>query len=360
MNQGCFSKISKMPYQFVLNGMVCLIIVSLLFQSCKCRREQSHAASGTINVSAKKEADFEINIQRFEKDLFAANIDDVSKSIDRLKAKYGEVFDIYNYKIISLGSSDDRRYPDALKRFLTDKYMNQDYERVLKLYPNLDDLNRGLTEAFLNFREYFPGKRIPKVYSCISGWNQSVVTSDTILVLALDKYLGRNCEFYGRLQLDHYMRYTMQKEYILPDCMRAWGYTTFEFKDSASNVLNNMLYEGKMVYFVSKMLPEAHDTLLLGFTPAQLKWCTNNSEPMWAYMVEHKLLFSSNNLLIRKFIYPAPFTSAFTQESPGRAIVWLGYRIVDAYMRNNKNVTLLHLMQDNDYQKILRMSNFKP
>jgi hypothetical protein len=81
---------------------------------------------------------------------------------------------------------------------------------------------------------------------------------------------------------------------------------------------------------------------------------------MWAYLVEHKLLFSSNNLLIRKFIYPAPFTSAFTQESPGRAIVWLGYRIVDAYMKNNKKVTLSQLMQDSDYQKILRMSNFKP
>jgi hypothetical protein len=108
MNQGDFSKITKMPSQFVLNVMVCLIIASLLLQSCKCRREQSQAA-GTINVPAKKEAEVKINIQRFEKDLFAANIDDVSKSVDRLKAKYGEVFDIYNYKIISLGSSDDRR-----------------------------------------------------------------------------------------------------------------------------------------------------------------------------------------------------------------------------------------------------------
>ena len=152
----------------------------------------------------------------------------------------------------------------------------------------------------------------------------------------------------------------MQRDYIVPDCMKAWGYTNYEFKDSANCLLNNILYEGKMVYFVKKMLPDTHDTTVLGFTPAQLKWCTNNGEQMWTYLVEHKLLFSTNNLTIRKLVYPAPFTSYFTQESPGRAAVWLGYKIVSAYMKNNKNITLPQLMQETDYQKILRMSNFKP
>jgi hypothetical protein len=308
----------------------------------------------------KTEAALKINVQRFEKDLFAINIDSVSKYIVPLKKKYGELFDLYNYKIISIGPSDDPRYPEALKQFLSDKYMNLDYNRVLKVYPNLDDLNQKLTASFLKYKEYFPGKRIPRIYSCISGWNQSIVTSDTLLVIALDKYLGSNCEFYDKLQVDRYLRYTMDKEYILRDCMRAWGNTTFEFKEPANNVLNSMLYEGKMVYFVQKMIPDAHDTLLLGFTPAQLKWCKNNSEQMWTYLVGQTLLFSTSNLTIRKLIGPAPFTSFFTQESPGRAVVWLGYRIVDSYMRNNKDVSLPQLMQETDYQKILRLSKFKP
>jgi hypothetical protein len=224
----------------------------------------------------------------------------------------------------------------------------------------LNELSDQLTAAFSNYKEYFPEKRIPHIYSCISGWNQSVVTSDTILAIALDKYLGRHCDFYERLQFEHYMRYTMQREYIVPDCMKAWGYTTFEFRDSANCLLNNILYEGKIAYFINKMIPEAHDTIIFGFTPAQLKWCTNNSEQMWTYLVEHKLLFSTNNLTIRKLVYPAPFTSYFTQESPGRAAVWLGYKIVNAYMKHNVDVSLSQLMQETDYQKILRMSNFKP
>lgn len=332
------------------------IMFLLVIQSCKCRRDHPQANI----LQKKKEVEFKLNIQRFEKDLFAINIDSVSKYVPQLKAKYGEFFNIFNYKVVKLGSSDDSKYPNALKRFLTDYYMNQNYKRVIKVYPNIDDLTQKLTAAFARYKAYFPDKRVPRVYTFLSGWNQSIVTADTILAIALDKYLGRKCDFYEKLQFDRYTRYTMQREYIVPDCLRDWGYTAFEFNDSANNVLNNMIYEGKILYFVKQMLPEAHDTLVFGFTPDQLKWCNNNAEQTWTYLVEHKLLFSTDFLTIHKLVYPAPFTSLFTQESPGRAVVWLGYMIVDAYMKSNKNVTLQQLMKNRDYQKVLRMSKFKP
>ncbi len=337
------------------------IIFLFVIQSCKCRRDHPQT-----NISPKKEVEFKLSVQRFEKDLFAINIDSVSKYVPQLKAKYGEFFELFNYKVVKLGSSDDSKYPNLLKRFLTDYYMSQDYNRVMKVYPSIDDLTQKLTAAFARYKEYFPDKHIPRVYTFISGWNQSVVTADTILAIGLDKYLGRKCDFYEKLRLSgiegfaKYLCYSMQREYIVSDCIRAWGNTAFEFNDSTDNVLNNMIYEGEMVYFVKQMLPEAHDTLILGFTPDQLKWCNNNAEQMWTYLVEHKLLFSTDFLTIHKLVYPAPFTSLFTQESPGRAVVWLGYRIVEAYMKNNKNVTLPQLMKNRDYQKILRMSKFKP
>ena len=81
---------------------------------------------------------------------------------------------------------------------------------------------------------------------------------------------------------------------------------------------------------------------------------------MWTYLLEHKLLFSTDYMTIRKLVYPAPFTVYFTNESPGRSVVWIGYKIIEGYMENNKDVTLLQLMQESDYQKILRKSNYKP
>ena len=212
----------KCNFFIILSG----IIVSGLFVTCTGKQKEAKKEAQVISKTEVK-----ITIDRFEKDLFSVNIDSVEKYVPRLKAKYGEFFEMFNYKIIGLGDCNDPKYPAGLKGFITDYYMSQDYKRVMEVYPNLDDLRQKLTVAFTKFKEYFPGKRVPHVYTCISGWNQSVVTSDTLIGIALDKYLGRKCEFYEKLQTERYLRYTMQHEYILPDAMRAWGYTTFELSD---------------------------------------------------------------------------------------------------------------------------------
>jgi hypothetical protein len=56
----------------------------------------------------------------------------------------------------------------------------------------------------------------------------------------------------------------------------------------------------------------------------------------------------------------APFTSYFSNESPGRASIWLGFRIVESYMKNNKNVALSGLMGNTDVQTIMEKARYNP
>jgi hypothetical protein len=63
---------------------------------------------------------------------------------------------------------------------------------------------------------------------------------------------------------------------------------------------------------------------------------------------------------IMRFIGPAPFTSVYTNASPGRTGSWLGWQIVKKYMKKNSGVSLQMLMSDNDYQKILNDSGYSP
>jgi hypothetical protein len=335
----------------------------LLMFSCQEHRQPKPEPrpEKSKNTNQAVQQELKLKISRFEKDLFSANIENIEKEVPKLYAKYGELFDLYNHKVINLGSYKNPKYPALLKQFITDYYMNLNYKKVIQVFPDVNQLEAGFSNGFSNFNKYFPNKKIPHLYTCISGWNQSVFTSDTILCVALDKYLGRNCDFYEKLNLDQYLRYSMQKEYILPDAFRTWAYTEFEFNDSLhNNVLDNILYEGKVIYFVKQMLPETEDSIILGYSKNQMKWCANNSKGMWSYLAEHKLLFSTDYLTIHKLVYPGPFTKFFTRESPGRAAVWLGYQIILAYMDNNENVSMQQLMDDNNYQKILKMSKFKP
>ena len=338
------------PLNLILKVILLTLCILGVLSSCTCKRNNSVNEKNKVNIK----------VVRFEKDLFAVNPNNIANEIPKLKSKYGEFFDLFSYKIIQLGSPENPKYPAALKTFITDSYMNFDYNEVMKIFPTVAPLERDLNDAFDRYHQFFPNKKIPKVFTCISGWNQSVITTDTILAIALDKYLGRKNDIYKRLTLDYYMCYAMQKEYILPDCMRDWGYTEFGSKDTVMNVLGNMLYEGKIIYFMKQLLPSLNDSIIFAFSPQQLKWCKSNSAQMWTFLIEHKILFSTEMLTIRKLIYPAPFTNFFTKESPGRAVVWIGYKIVDEYMKHNKNISLPKLMQNSNYQEILRESEYKP
>lgn len=335
---------------------VLALSMTLLIINNSCRPDRSKQVASD---KAQEQTKVKIHIDRLEKDLFAVSPDSVPQAIPGLKAKYGEFFDIFNY-VLKLGHWDTPKYPESLKKFVTDYFENLSYNKVIQVYPNIDDITRDFEDAFTTYKTYFPNKRVPRIFTWISGWNQPVVTSDTIMGIGLDMYLGRNCEFYYNLQLPQYIHYTYERKYIVPDCMKMWGKAEFDFKDSATDMISKMLYEAKIQYFVKKILPNTPDSLLYGFSPSQLAWCVNNKKEMWTYLVEHKMFFTTDLMTIRKLTDPAPFTIYFTKESPGRAAVWLGQKIVDAYMKNNPNVSLAQLMQDGDYQKILRKSNFKP
>jgi hypothetical protein len=326
------------------------ILASCLFFSCTNPQKDPDVSNVPIKII----------IHRLDKDLFSANIDNPEQSIIHLKAKYGKFFNLYNQKIVEIGNPDNKAYPEYLKRFLTDYSMNQSFNKCLQVFPDSSFIALKLTDAFKHYRYYFPDKQIPAIYTYISGFNQSIVIDQDILGIGLDRYLGEDCIFYKQLQTNNYERYNMHKEKIPSDCMKSMALTEWVFNDSVDNLLNNMIYQGQVMYFVKKMLPNEPDTLIWGISRKQYKWCEKNEKRMWTYLVEQKLLFANASLTISKFINDGPFTKDFTRESPARAAVWLGYRIVDKYMKNNPKLTLKNLMQDQDYQKILTLSEYEP
>jgi hypothetical protein len=81
---------------------------------------------------------------------------------------------------------------------------------------------------------------------------------------------------------------------------------------------------------------------------------------MWAYLVEKKLLFNTDRFTIDKFILEGPFTKDFGRDSPARAAIWIGYRIVQSYMLRNPGTTFQKLMEEKNYLKILNLSAYNP
>lgn len=304
--------------------------------------------------------DITIDIKRLDKDIFQVEIDSIHKEIPRLNEKYGEFFKIYNQRVINIGSSNSKAYPDNLKAFRSDYGVNEARKKVQEKYPDLDDLEEKLTRGFKHYRYYFPEKQIPAVYSFLGGFNQSIVIADSVIAIGLDKYLGRDCEIYDKMGWEEYRQKNMYREKIPTDCMKSWAKTEWVFNDSTDNVLSNMLYNGKLLYFTRAMYPNAHDTLIAGFTKKELEWCQANEKHMWEYLIDKDILYSTDYMTINKMVNPAPFTSGFPRQSPGQAINWLGWKIIDTYMERKSGTDLKKLMNESDYQKILSVSKYHP
>jgi hypothetical protein len=309
--------------------------------------------------SCRPKPDVSIKIDRLEQTLFAIPADSIPAAVPQLRERYGELLDLYSARVLGIGQPTDAGYPTALTHFRTDSHINLAYRRVQEVFPDLHTLENGLSAAFSNYHKAFPERAVPLVYTLLSGFNQQIITADTILAIALDNYLGKDEEMYMRLERAVYQRQTMDAKYLLPDCMKAWLYTEFPLAEANSNVLANILYEGKIMYATQQLIPEIRDSLIFGYTPAQLDWCRNNTAQMWTFLVEKKMLYATDALTVRKLIGPAPFTTLFTRESPGRAAVWLGYQIVAAYMKNNR-ASLEELLQNTNYQQILAQAKFRP
>lgn len=337
------------------------VFISIITIINACKPDGGKTSSETASESSEnKDETVHLRVSRFEKDLFAIPFDSVAEKLPALKEKYGPFLDIFSSRrVINIGKPSDPEYPKNLKSFITDRYMFLTYKKVMEVYPDLNAQTTEIEEAFNKYHEIFPEKAVPHVYTLISGYNQSIITADTMLGISLDKYLGQNCEYYSNLGLPFYQRRLMNKEYLTTDALRGWCYSEFLFNDSAENVLTNLLYEGKIIYLTKQLFPEKHDTIIFGYSAKHLNWVKQNIEPMWTFLIEKKLVFSTDYMTINKLINPAPFTALFNNESPGRAAVYVGYRIIDSYMRNNK-VSIPQLIADENYQGILEKSKFQP
>jgi hypothetical protein len=301
-----------------------------------------------------------VEVQRFDKDLFALNPDSLAEQLPALQQRYGEFFTYYCSGIIDVGEPQDADFVANLRAFLTDEVVRESYEAAQEVFPDEKSLNEQLTNAFKRHKLAFPNDSIPKVISYVSGFNQSIMLTEGVLGLGLDKYLGASYDLYSQLGFYRYMIRNMYPDKLLSDAMRAWAEGQYPQHPSQSDLVSRMVWEGRLYYFVKQMLPSAPDTCVFGFSGEQLTSCESNEGYMWLHLIENKLLYSSHPFTVAKFTQERPFTQEFSREAPGRAANWLGYRIVQQYMKRNPSVTLAQLMREQDYRKILDNSGYNP
>lgn len=307
-------------------------------------------------------SDIEADVKIFRVDslLYAGTSEEAIENITSFYPYHQAFIDIYTQQILKLGEAGTDEFNQNLRLFLNDSVYAKVGAETQKVFANIGDLKKQFESGFKHLRYYFPDSELPDIYMYASGFNHSLVVGDNFIGVALDKYLGSDCIFYKYLGIHQYIINAMYPQKMIPDAFYAWVATEYPNTSETEHLLSNMIYEGKLTYFVEAMLPQMPDSVIMGYSAKKIEWCEKHEAAMWTYLVERKLLYSSDKLEIRKYLDNAPFTQPFTDESPGRTGVWLGWQIVRSYMNKHPELSLAELMETNDAQLLLSQSGYFP
>ena len=302
-----------------------------------------------------------VHIDRVEKDMFGMNPDSINKYTPVMMKKYGPFYANLVISFINNAGIKDSTYAASLRRFITDKDMRHAYDSCEKYYPDMSFLEAGLTDAFKHYKYYFPDSTLPRVVTVMTGFNYAMIYYDKTLAISLERYLGAKNPFYDMLQYPMYKKANMSKPYMLCDAVYGWLESIFKPNEDKNDMLSQIVHEGKIMYLEDALLPKVNDTLKIRYTAKQLQWCKENEFNMWAYIIQQKMLYSTDQVEIAKFTNDGPFTPMFNHDyCPARTGNWIGWRIVRSFMKNNPDITVSQLMAQKNADYILQRSGYKP
>lgn len=292
-------------------------------------------------------------IKRYEKELFQINK-------NKLKQELAGISDEYSFFLDA--DLEDTLNLIQIYEYITDPKLIILYEESEQQFEDLDWLKEDLSDVFSYYAYYFPDEKVPAVYTYISGiqFEQPVIYADSVLIIGLDNYLGEDYPTYKQLGLPKYMRKRMDPAYISNDCVKAISSSKMPVAVESRTLLDEMIKRGKQLYLTDIMLPFTSDSIKIGYSGKQINWCKENESDIWAFIIRNELLYSADFLTTRKFLQDGPFTKGFGRESPGRLGEWIGWQIVRSYMNNNRETTVNELLKEDDAQKILKTSAYKP
>lgn len=312
-----------------------IILIAVFLFSCK---EESKVEEAVAQIPV------EFKVERFDQVFYGSKPEELSQ----IKSKYPFFFPADNQDTVWVNK-------------LNNPLLKELYTEVQLKYPKLGKIETDLEKLFAHVQYYFPKYKTPRVITLINEVDTDgrVFYVDTLALISLDCYLGREHRFY--VDFPEFKKFEFEENQILPNLVSSFCYGKIA-SPSDRTLLSAMIYYGKELYMKDKLIPDYTDSDKMGYTDLQLNFCKENEYYLWSNLVENKLLYDSNPKNEQRFINPAPFSKFYLEidnQIPGRVGQWLGWQIVRSYMENNEEITLEQLLAM-DAKTIFENSKYKP
>jgi hypothetical protein len=278
------------------------------------------------------------NIQsiRFDSAFFAMDSLHFESDLAKLVKAYPQFSEDYFNRILMLSSKKESSKILAFyKAYLPIYQATTKIQAYKKATPEI-------AEAFKRFHYYFPSYILPKQLIYFIGPLETygnVVTKDG-LAIGLQLYMGAQSSWYYSEQINTiyptFISRQFAPEYITVNSIQNILNDYDPIALNGKQLIEQMIEIGKRQYILSQCFPNASDTLLLGYTDNQLKAIKENAGDIWIFISSQNRLFSVDPNLIAAILTEAPYNDYFGEDIPGNVGKYIGYRIVQSWMSQQK------------------------
>jgi hypothetical protein len=334
------------------------LVIALSFTGCDKNKSREKPDVSSIKA--------DIQLQRFDQDLFQFTDANFAEHQKLMSDKYQSFYPFYISQFI-IGprppADTANIEEEALRKFLADGYIRRLQDSINLHFADTKDVEEELSQSIRYFKYYFPEVRVPQVIAINSGFSIGAFTyGENVLGLGLDLYLGAENPDYDSAGIYQYVRHKMRREYMVRNSMEVlydfyFGETSAEQK----TLIEAMVDKGKKLYVLSYLLPDAPDSLLVGFTEKQTAWCEKSEYEIWKFLNDKDLLYKSDFMNQKRYLDEGPTTTGMPPESPGAIGNWIGLQVVRKFMKETGNKISLHdLVSKYDANAIFQKSKYRP
>lgn len=222
----------------------------------------------------------------------------------------------------------------ALRASSTQKVFGPDVERYL---PDLSAVETSLGQLRANMARELPSLQFPRhVYGIVTPYAQSIVAvADTSLLLGLNHYLGASYPGYQGY-VENYMLPLKEPRRVVYDVAEALISMRYPYAETdGSTLLSRMLYDGAILAAMLRTVPGSTLQSVMGYTDEQMRWAADNENAVWSELARRQLLYSTDPSVGARLMRPAPSSALLTPDAPGRIGRYMGYRLIESYLRHN-------------------------
>lgn len=343
-----------------------IYILLFAFALIGCSKQQR------TDLIAKDFQPANVDIIRFDSALLAVRTNEVKTDVNNLFVNYPDIMPFWANTVLFnyLGFLEDAGFITMAKdstfiyqlpAFLHDRHtgLEQPNYDSKNIFSDITPIKTSLNNAYGRWLTFEPDHNIPRIYFILSAFFYPLVSVNKDMAVGVEAYLGSDYAFYDKV-VYNYQKQTMRPECIPVNIILQDLKQTYPNQSKTDRLLDDMIYQGKIMYTTAALFPELPKYEIMGYTKEKWQWCEQYEADIWKKMLDQQVLFSIDPAVQSTYLSDGPFTSEISQDSPARLGSWIGWRIVENYMNNNTQIALKDMLCNNDAQAILEQSKYRP